>query len=160
MLYQFFPEAFEDTNSGLLELLGGDKEDYEVYAKSVFDNEKRALFIANDVTTKFSRRSPEEFYNIARYINSVVSSRAGNYMVFCPSYAFMRSVYEVFASEFADENSMLFSASFSETAGVVKIFLTPVCASSKLPCTAITWVLFPPVVTICSFCTSLTPSRG
>ena len=86
------------------ELLGGDKEDYEVYAKSVFDNEKRALFIANDVTTKFSRRSPEEFYNIARYINSVVSSRAGNYMVFCPSYAFMRSVYEVFASEFADEN--------------------------------------------------------
>lgn len=24
MLYQFFPEAFEDTNSGLLELLGGD----------------------------------------------------------------------------------------------------------------------------------------
>ncbi|MCR5460327.1 MAG: ATP-dependent DNA helicase [Acetatifactor sp.] len=86
------------------ELLGGDKEDYEVYAKSVFDNEKRALFIANDVTTKFSRRSPEEFYNIARYINSVVNSRAGNYMVFCPSYAFMRSVYEVFASEFADEN--------------------------------------------------------
>ena len=86
------------------ELLGGDKEDYEVYAKSVFDNEKRALFIANDVTTKFTRRSPEEFYNIARYINSVVSSRAGNYMVFCPSYAFMRSVYETFMTEFPDDD--------------------------------------------------------
>lgn len=86
------------------ELLGGDKEDYEVYAKSVFDNEKRALFIANDVTTKFTRRSPEEFYNIARYINSVVSSRAGNYMVFCPSYAFMRSVYETFLTKFPDED--------------------------------------------------------
>ncbi|MBR4733303.1 MAG: ATP-dependent DNA helicase [Lachnospiraceae bacterium] len=86
------------------ELLGGDKEDYEVYAKSVFDNEKRALFIANDVTTKFTRRSPEEFYNIARYINSVVSSRAGNYMVFCPSYAFMRSVYETFMAEFPDDD--------------------------------------------------------
>ncbi len=86
------------------ELLGGDKEDYEVYAKSVFDNEKRALFIANDVTTKFTRRSPEEFYNIARYINSVVSSRAGNYMVFCPSYAFMRSVFETFMTEFPDDD--------------------------------------------------------
>lgn len=86
------------------ELLGGDKEDYEVYAKSVFDNEKRALFIANDVTTKFTRRSPEEFYNIARYVNSVVSSRAGNYIVFCPSYAFMRSIYEVFTAEFPDED--------------------------------------------------------
>ena len=86
------------------ELLGGDKEDYEVYAKSVFDNEKRALFIANDVTTKFTRRSPEEFHNIARYINSVVSSRAGNYMVFCPSYAFMRSVYETFMAEFPDDD--------------------------------------------------------
>ena len=85
------------------ELLGGEKEDYEVYAKSVFDVEKRALFIASDVTTKFSRRSQEEFYNIARYINSVVSSRAGNYMVFCPSYAFMRSIHEIFTSEFATE---------------------------------------------------------
>ena len=86
------------------ELLGGDKEDYEVYAKSVFDNEKRALFIANDVTTKYTRRSPEEFYNIACYINAVVSSREGNYMVFCPSYAFMRSVHEVFVTEFSRED--------------------------------------------------------
>ncbi|MBP5732758.1 MAG: ATP-dependent DNA helicase, partial [Lachnospiraceae bacterium] len=43
-------------------------------------------------------------YNIARYINSVVSSRAGNYMVFCPSYAFMRSVFETFMTEFPDDD--------------------------------------------------------
>ncbi len=85
------------------ELLGGEKEDYEVYAKSVFDNEKRALFISNDVTTKYSRRSPEEFYNIARYIHCVVSSRAGNYMVFFPSYAFLQSVYDIYVTEFPME---------------------------------------------------------
>ena len=84
-------------------LLGGEKEDYEVYAKSVFDNEKRALFIANDVTTKYTRRSREEFFNIARYINAVVSSRAGNYMVFCPSHAFLQNLYEVFTAEFSVE---------------------------------------------------------
>ena len=83
------------------ELLGGEKEDYEVYARSVFDNEKRALFIANDVTTKYTRRSQEEFYNIACYINSVVSCRSGNYMVFCPSHAFLRSIYEVFTEHFS-----------------------------------------------------------
>ena len=82
------------------ELLGGEKEDYEVYAKSVFDNEKRALFISNDVTTKYTRRSEEEFYNIARYINAVISSRPGNYMVFCPSHAFLKSIYEIFTTEF------------------------------------------------------------
>ena len=85
------------------ELLGGEKEDYEVYAKSVFDNEKRALFIANDVTTKYSRRSQEEYYNIARYINSVVSSRTGNYMVFCPSHAMLQSIHEIFTSHFPQE---------------------------------------------------------
>ena len=85
------------------ELLGGDKEDYEVYAKSVFDTEKRALFIANDVTSKYTRRSPEEFYNIARYIDRVVGSRSGNYMVFCPSHSFLQSLYEVFEEHFMPE---------------------------------------------------------
>ena len=86
------------------ELLGGEKDDYEVYAKSVFDNEKRALFIANDVTTKFTRRSPEELYNIACYINAVIHSRTGNYMVFCPSHAFLHSLYEVFTTHFQTDD--------------------------------------------------------
>ncbi|MBR6476994.1 MAG: hypothetical protein IKS85_00970 [Lachnospiraceae bacterium] len=85
------------------ELLGGDKEDYEVYAKSVFDNEKRALFISNDVTTKYTRRSDEEYYNIASYIHTVINSRPGNYMVFCPSHAFLRSIYEIFTEQFPAE---------------------------------------------------------
>lgn len=85
------------------ELLGGEKDDYEVYAKSVFDNEKRALFIANDVTTKYSRRSQGEFYNIARYVNAAVSSRSGNYMVFCPSHAFLQNLYEIFTTQFPAE---------------------------------------------------------
>lgn len=84
-------------------LLGGSKEDYEVYAKSVFDNEKRALFIANDVTSKYTRRSEAEYYNIARYIDEVVKNRHGNYMVFCPSYSFMQTIYDTYVEHFADE---------------------------------------------------------
>lgn len=83
-------------------LLGGEKEDYEVYAKSVFDPEKRALFLASDVTSKYTRRSDAEYYNIARYINEIVKNRHGNYMVFCPSYAFMHTIYDIYMQYFDD----------------------------------------------------------
>lgn len=83
-------------------LLGGDAEDYEVYAQSVFNPEKRALFIAGDVTSKYTRRSEEEYDNIARYIEEIVKNRHGNYMVFCPSYAFLRVIYEKYAEKYAD----------------------------------------------------------
>lgn len=84
-------------------LLGGNAEDYEVYAQSVFRPEKRALFIAGDVTSKYTRRSEEEYYNIARYIEEIVKNRHGNYMVFCPSYAFLYTVYEKYVENFGGE---------------------------------------------------------
>lgn len=84
-------------------LLGGEAEDYEVYARSVFNPEKRALLIADDVTSKYTRRSEEEYYNIARYIEEIVKNRHGNYMVFCPSYAFLYTVYEKYAEHFSGE---------------------------------------------------------
>ncbi len=77
-------------------LLGGEKEDYEVYAKSPFDPEKRGLFIARDVTSKYTRRNDSEYQKIARYINKIVSEHAGNYMAFFPSYSFMSEVYAAF----------------------------------------------------------------
>ncbi len=99
-------------------LLGGDREDYEVYAKSVFNPEKRALFIANDVTSKYTRRSREEYYRIARYIDEIVKNRHGNYMVFCPSYSFLRTVYDLYREEFADgeKECILQEESMSEEA--------------------------------------------
>ena len=84
-------------------LLGGNQEDYEVYAQSIFNREKRGLFIAGDVTSKYTRRSQEEYYNIARYIEEVVKNRHGNYMVFCPSYSFLQTVYDIYVENFADE---------------------------------------------------------
>lgn len=86
------------------ELLGGEPEDYEVYAKSIFNPEKRALFIANDVTSKYTRRSEEEYHRIARYIDEIVRMRHGNYMVFCPSYSFLHTVYDTYVECFGDED--------------------------------------------------------
>ncbi len=77
-------------------LLGGTGEDYEVYARSIFDPGKRALLVADDVTSRYTRRGPEEYARIADYIHRIGMARYGNYMVFFPSYAFMREVYRAY----------------------------------------------------------------
>ena len=86
-------------------LLGGTPEDYEVYAKSVFQPDKRALYVGNDVTSKYTRRSSAEFYRIAQYIHEIVRMRHGNYMVFFPSYHFMEQVYACYSENFLDEET-------------------------------------------------------
>ncbi len=86
-------------------LLGGEEKDYEVYANSVFNPEKRALLVAEDVTSKYTRRSEEEFYKIAEYINAVVRQKHGNYLVFCPSYALLEEVFTIYREYFNDETT-------------------------------------------------------
>lgn len=87
-------------------LLGGEPTDYEVYAKSAFDENKKALLIANDVTSKYTRRGEEEFLRIARYIYEVVTQRHGNYMVFLPSHLFLEQVYDCFMERYHDADAM------------------------------------------------------
>ncbi len=87
-------------------LLGGERDDYEVYAKSTFDEKKRALIIANDVTSRYTRRGRDEFMRIAYYINSIVGERCGNYMVFLPSHSFLEQVYECFMENCFDAEIM------------------------------------------------------
>lgn len=77
-------------------LLGAEQGDYEVYAESVFRPEKLGLCIGSDVTSKYSRRSSSEYYRIAAYISEIVSRRHGNYLIFFPSHAFLRQVYELY----------------------------------------------------------------
>ncbi len=86
----YYKEMLSDT--------GG--EDYDLYVESPFDREKRLLFMASDVSSRYSRRGREEYEKIASYIYSVIRARHGNYMVFFPSYALMNAVYEVFSDLF------------------------------------------------------------
>ena len=61
-------------------LLGGNKEDYEVYAQSTFNPKKKALYIGSDVTSKYTRRSKTEYINIATYLHEITKMRYGNYL--------------------------------------------------------------------------------
>ena len=87
-------------------LLGAEEGDYEVYAQSTFQEEKRALFLASDVTSKYTRRTDAEYERIACYINEIVQQRYGNYIIFFPSHAFLQRIYEVFTEKYYDETYM------------------------------------------------------
>lgn len=78
------------------DMLGADPSDYAVYAKSIFDVRKRGLFIARDVSSKYTRRKESEYANIAGYIHDICTARSGNYMVFFPSHAFLGEVLKAF----------------------------------------------------------------
>ena len=84
------------------QLLGGKPEDYEVYAHSVFDPERRAVIIADDVTSRYSVRGDDMYQKIASAIAASVSGKDGNYMVFFPSYAFLNAVAEIYEKKFCD----------------------------------------------------------
>ncbi|MEG1458742.1 MAG: ATP-dependent DNA helicase [Acetivibrio sp.] len=76
------------------EQLGGEPEDYAVYAPSPFDINNRLLMIGSDVSTKYTRRNKNEFQKIARYIDTFVSGKEGNYFVFFSSYQMMQQIRE------------------------------------------------------------------
>lgn len=84
-------------------LLGGETEDYEVYAESAFDRRRCVQLTGTDVTTRYTRRGEDEYRKIARYIYETVKNRYGNYMVFFPSYRFLQQVYDIYTVEFQDE---------------------------------------------------------
>ncbi len=77
-------------------LLSTVKDDYAIYAESPFDAKKRKLLIGADVSTKYTRRGKEMYGRYARYLIETACAKAGNYLVFFPSYRFMEEVYEEF----------------------------------------------------------------
>ncbi len=77
------------------DLLGGSPEDYAVYAESPFPRENRSILVAEDVSSRYTRRNPREYEKVADYIFQTVTARPGNYMVFFPSYAYMKEVAAV-----------------------------------------------------------------
>ncbi|MCR5796589.1 MAG: ATP-dependent DNA helicase [Eubacterium sp.] len=90
-------------------------DDYAVYAKSSFKTEQRQILIANNVTSKYTRRGVSEYRRIADYIEKFVSSKTGNYMIFFPSYSFMDSVInEIDYSKLGDARVLIQEGHMSE----------------------------------------------
>ncbi len=80
-------------------LLSGDEEDYAVYANSPFEEEKKLLMVATDVSSRYTRRNAVEYRKVADYIREMVGAKTGNYMVFFPSYQYMAEIEGIFEEE-------------------------------------------------------------
>ncbi|MBP3277846.1 MAG: ATP-dependent DNA helicase, partial [Butyrivibrio sp.] len=95
-------------------LLGGTKEDYEIYAKTVFDPGKLGIFIGTDVSSRYSQRGYDMYRKVAMYIDSVIKAKKGNYLVFFPSHQYLYEVYSIFEEEFYDpeDTELLAQTSF------------------------------------------------
>lgn len=92
-------------------LLCNDEDVYMVCTPSVFDPENRLLCIADDVTTKYTRRSKSEYEKYANYIEEIVSKRQGNYMVFFPSYKVMEDVGAIFEKVWGVKYDIIYQSS-------------------------------------------------
>lgn len=80
------------------EILGGTQEDSSILAlPSPFDQGRLLLLAHYGISTKYPDRA-HSLHPIAEAIESVVSRKRGNYLVYFPSYDYMRQVHEVFAA--------------------------------------------------------------
>ena len=77
-------------------LLSTKTDNYAIYAKSTFTQDQQMILMAEDVSTKYTRRNEAEFERIAFYIYKMVLGKKGNYMAFFPSYRLMEQVYDKF----------------------------------------------------------------
>lgn len=82
------------------EMLSGDVDDYAVYAHSSFHPDNKRVVIGNDISSKYTRRNEREYMKAARYIKAMLSGKRGKYLVFFPSYSYMRKVYEIFVADY------------------------------------------------------------
>lgn len=77
------------------EQLGGRDEDYAVYAPSSFPKENRLVMVARDVSTRYKRRNRKEYEKILTYIHEFIHAKAGNYLVFFPSYEMLTTMAQM-----------------------------------------------------------------
>ena len=95
------------------EILGGANDDNAVSLPSPFDPLKLDLTAHCRVSTKYVDRE-SSYSPIAEIIYAAISRTKGNYMVFFPSYEYMRKVYEVFNESYPEINTLLQQSGMSE----------------------------------------------
>lgn len=81
---------------------------------SPFSQEHLGLFVANQISTKFVHR-PESLAPIAQMIATFCSGRIGNYLIYFPSYSYMKQVYELFISTYPQFDTLLQTGGMSES---------------------------------------------
>lgn len=82
-------------------LLGGKDESYILRLPSPFNPDRFAIHVADHISTRYRDRE-RTIPVVADLIHTFVRARAGNYLVFFPSYAYMNRLEEAYRKAYPD----------------------------------------------------------
>ncbi len=114
------------------DLLGGDKASMFLELSSPYEAENLCVAAVDSISTRFEDRA-RSYKKVATYIAASVSAKAGNYMVYFPSYSYLEKVHEAFHKKYPDVPTIVqkkgmnlrekeeFLASFPEDTGKMRI---------------------------------------
>lgn len=95
-----------------MDMLGGTPEDYTLSIPSTFAKEQTEVFI-QPLSTRYNDRDHTKKH-IIKMLSNVLNERKGNYLIFFPSYAYMKSVYEDFIANYPDIRTIIQTNSMAE----------------------------------------------
>ncbi len=81
------------------DILGGGKKTVSVSFRSPFPRDNLCVAAVDSISTRFEDRE-KSYKKISSCIAGTVSARAGNYMVFFPSYRYMSEVKKIFCEKY------------------------------------------------------------
>jgi len=81
------------------DVLGGGKRTVSVSFRSPFPEENLCVAIVDKISTRYEDRE-RSYKKISSCIAGTVSAKAGNYIVFFPSYSYLDEVKKIFASKY------------------------------------------------------------
>ena len=88
-----------------LDMLGDPKEDYTLSIPSPFSKEQTEVFI-QPISTRFRAREHTK-KQILDMLSNLVRERKGNFLIFFPSYQYMKSVYEEFTATYPEIRTII-----------------------------------------------------
>ena len=80
-------------------ILGGDRSDDILEVNSPFDPSQLSVCIMDRISTRFSERE-DTLPAVVNAVAATVSARRGNYMVFCPSFAYASALANAFSRKY------------------------------------------------------------
>ncbi|MBO1511301.1 helicase C-terminal domain-containing protein [Metabacillus bambusae] len=83
-----------------LDMLGGTSEDYTISIPSPFAKEQTEVFL-KPLSTRYHDRDHTK-KQIIDMLSKLLIERSGNYLIFFPSYQYMKSVYEDFSASYPE----------------------------------------------------------
>lgn len=95
-----------------IDLLGGDDNSFRVRLQSPFNSKNLEVFVYG-LDMRYINRH-ENIENLCYVINDFIDRKKGNYLIFLPSFQYLKSVYEAYVEKFDQDNIIIQRENFTE----------------------------------------------